>query len=212
MISNNLSNETLIEYIYKAAAEYEKLMNNTYLIVGKNSKNDYYFFECTFKPENFMHLVGVDSNQCSAFDFLMKCIEHNHQSGPGIGISYCTPAQGHNRSDINRKASCCSDILNLKNIRNFSIGEKVGNHFHYIYGSRNAVLEFKKIGKFTRPYSFMPGDTVDMHSKVTYKVLFIFKKENNKYRYPPEIELVPNLFQDLYDTMPLSLKSLIEYH
>ena len=58
----------------------------------------------------------------------------------------------------------------------------------------------------------MPGDTVDMHSKVTYKVLFIFKKENNKYRYPPEIELVPNLFQDLYDTMPLSLKSLIEYH
>ena len=57
IITSKLSNEALLKAIYKAAAEYSKLIGNSYLIIGKNKNTDYYGFQCYFEKKHFMHLL-----------------------------------------------------------------------------------------------------------------------------------------------------------
>ncbi len=40
IITSKLSNEALLKAIYKAAAEYSKLIENLYLIIGQNKNTD----------------------------------------------------------------------------------------------------------------------------------------------------------------------------
>ena len=65
-INSKLSDDKLLEAIYKAAAEYSKLIGNAYLIIGKNKKTDYFWFQCQFEKKHFMHLLGIDSKTLTA--------------------------------------------------------------------------------------------------------------------------------------------------
>ena len=73
IITSKLSNEDLLKAIYKAAAEYSKLIGNSYLIIDKNKNTDYYGFQCYFEKKHFMHLLGIDSETLTATEFYEKC-------------------------------------------------------------------------------------------------------------------------------------------
>lgn len=45
IINSKLSDEELLKAIYKAAAEYSKLLGNSYLIIGKNKNSNYLYFQ-----------------------------------------------------------------------------------------------------------------------------------------------------------------------
>ena len=57
-ITKKLTNDQLLNAIYRSAAEYENLLGKDFLIIGKNRKSDYFWFECFFEKKNFMHLLG----------------------------------------------------------------------------------------------------------------------------------------------------------
>ena len=74
IVKDKLTDEQLFNEIYKAAAEYEKLLGKKYLIIGKNRKSDYFWFECYFEKKQFMHLLGIGSRTLSANDFLTDAL------------------------------------------------------------------------------------------------------------------------------------------
>ena len=49
IINSKLSDEALLNAVYLAASEYANLIGNSYLIIGKNKKSDYFFFRCYFE-------------------------------------------------------------------------------------------------------------------------------------------------------------------
>ena len=86
VINGNLNNDQLLDKIYKAAAEYEKLLGKDFLIVGKNKKSDYLWFECCFEKKNFMHLLGIKSTTMSATEFFNRCSLYNRGEGAGFAL------------------------------------------------------------------------------------------------------------------------------
>lgn len=103
VICANLSDEKLIEEIYNAAREYSKLIGNSYLIIGKNRKTNYFWFQCYFQKKHFMHLLGIDSKTLSAEKFYEKCQLHNKNNTTGISILDCQPSRNHSRININER-------------------------------------------------------------------------------------------------------------
>lgn len=59
IITSKLNHEELLSAIYKAAAEYKKLIGHSYLLIGKNRNSEYQFFICHFEKKQFMHLLGI---------------------------------------------------------------------------------------------------------------------------------------------------------
>ena len=90
IIKSSLTNEQLIAEIYKAAAEYEKLLNKKFLIIGKNKTSDYFWFECFFEKKHFMHLLGIKSKTLSSTDFFDICSSHNRGEDVALNIWDCT--------------------------------------------------------------------------------------------------------------------------
>lgn len=78
VINPKLSDEKLLEAIYKAASEYSKLIGKSYLIIGKNRNSNYFWFQCQFEKKHFMHLLGIDSKTLSATEFYNKCEAYNN--------------------------------------------------------------------------------------------------------------------------------------
>lgn len=91
VINAKLSDDELLNAIYKAAHEYSKLIGNSYLIIGKNRKSDYFWFQCYFEKKHFMHLLGINSRTLSATEFYDKCELYNKGMDEGIAISDCSP-------------------------------------------------------------------------------------------------------------------------
>ena len=59
VINAKLSDDKLLEAIYKAAAEYANLIGNSYLIIGKNKFSDYFWFQCQFEKKHFFAAQGT---------------------------------------------------------------------------------------------------------------------------------------------------------
>ena len=57
-ITKKLTNEQLLNAIYRSAVEYENLLGKDFLIIGKNRKSDYFWFECFFWEEKFYASFG----------------------------------------------------------------------------------------------------------------------------------------------------------
>ncbi len=52
IINSKLSDEALINAIYRAASEYANLIGNSYLIIGKNKNSNYFYFQCFFEKKH----------------------------------------------------------------------------------------------------------------------------------------------------------------
>jgi hypothetical protein len=46
MVRSRLSDSELLKEIHKAAVQYQSLLGHTFLIVGKNRKSEYFWFQC----------------------------------------------------------------------------------------------------------------------------------------------------------------------
>lgn len=179
IINSKLSDEKLLEAIYKAASEYSKLIDNAYLIIGKNKHSDYFWFQCEFEKKHFMHLLGIGSKTMSAAEFYERCVAYNAGKGKGIEICDCTPSRNHGRSTINEKVSCCADMLRIQDARYMKIGlkNKIAQFVDFTYGYGNmATLEFKEKGKMSFPITLIPRN-IDEFVAEKYKVVFVLQKK-----------------------------------
>lgn len=180
VIQSKLTNEQLICGIYKAAKEYSKLIDNEYLIIGKNKNTEYYWFQCHFEKKHFMHLLGIKSKTLSADEFYDRCDKYNNSGEKGIDIADCTPSRNHNRTTINEKVSCCADMLRFTDAKYMKIGnkDKISQYvdFTYAYGNM-ATLGFSIDNISSFPITMIPKD-IDEYANIKYKVLFVFEKNN----------------------------------
>lgn len=217
IIRDSLNNDELIEAIYAAAKEYSNLQDKDYLIIAKNTKSEFFWFTCHFKPKNFMHLLGIDSKTYNATDFYGKCIEHFEDPEVKITLNDCTPSRKHSRKDVNQKCSCCSEILKIKEAKYLKTGikDKISQHvdFQYAYG-KEATLGFKMEKRDKNgicfPISLLPK-TIENFSTKTYKIIFVLSKEFGKIQYDYlEMEIKQNLLCELYEQMPEELKHIID--
>lgn len=209
VINSKLSNEMLLDAIYKAASEYENLVGNSYLIIGKNKTSDYFWFQCHFEKKHFMHLLGIDSKTMSATDFYDSCINFVHGKGEGITISDCTPSRNHNRTTINEKSSCCAEMLRIQEAKYMKVGlkDKIAQYVDFTYGYGNvATLGFRKSGISSFPITLIPR-RIDEFVSQKYKIIFVLKKEIKEEKYKNIfMEVKQGLFQELYEGMPEELK------
>ena len=90
IIQSKLSNEELLNYIYAATREYKKLLGRSFLLIGKNKKTDYYWFECSFRKKYFMHLLGIKSKTYTAEEFFDICFEFVFVEGSLFFSSFFT--------------------------------------------------------------------------------------------------------------------------
>lgn len=86
-IKSRLSDKELLSTIYNAAAEYSKLVDNSFLIIGKNKNSGFFWFQCNFERKHFMHLLGIKSKTLGAVEFYNRCISCIEGNGDGISIS-----------------------------------------------------------------------------------------------------------------------------
>lgn len=212
IITDNLNNEQLINRIYAAAAQYELLLNKTFLIVGQNKKEPFYWFECVFEKKNFMHLLGIKSKTYSADEFLDACIAFNHGTGNGITVSDCTPAYNHSRKTVNKKSSCLAEMLNIKDAKYMKVGDKdlINLHvnFKYAYGNEATLGFFEEDNTF--PITLLPNN-IDNYASNRHKVIFVFEKTDTAIKYAkPDVEIAKGLFEKIYDDFPVELQNLIE--
>lgn len=213
IITSKLTDEELIEYIYRAASSYEKLENNTYLIIGKNKNSEYYWFQCHFDKKNFMHLLGIKSQTLSADEFYERCKKHNLGDIEEITISDCSPSRNHSRTTINEKCSCCADMLNLSDATYMKVGDKdkISQYVDFTYAYGNiATMGFRKNNsEICFPITLIPKNIDEFVSK-KYKIIFVFEKKESEEKYTiPFLEIKKGLFQVCYEEMPDALKVLI---
>lgn len=213
IITSKLTNEQLLTAIYKAAAEYEKLLDKEFLIIGKNKKSDYFWFECYFEKKNFMHLLGIKSATLTADEFFEKCAAHNIDEKIELKIQDCTPSRNHNRATINEKCSCCADILRIEDAKYMNIGskDKINQFvdFSYAYGS-TATLGFKEsYNKSCFPITLIPRN-IDEFTSQKYRVNFVFEKASGCELYSePLVEIKKGILSEHYDVFPDELKRKI---
>lgn len=211
-INIKLSDERLLDIIYKAAFEYSKLVGNSYLIIGKNRHSDYFWFQCQFEKKHFMHLLGISSKTLSATEFYDRCNAHNNDEGGGITIPDCTPSRNHGRATINEKSSCCAEMLQIQNAKYMKIGlkDKICQHVDFSYGYGNmAVLGFRKLGDTSFPITLIPRSIDEFVSK-KYRVIFVLQKEITEKKYKNILtEAKKGLFLQVKDEFPDKLKGLL---
>ncbi len=211
VICSNLSDEKLLEEIYKAAGEYAKLIGNSYLIIGKNRKTDYFWFQCYFQKKHFMHLLGIDSKTLSADGFYEKCQLYNKNKTMGISILDCQPSRNHTRISISEKTSCCAQILRLEDAKYMKVGfkNKISQHVDFSFGYGNmATLGFKVVGDAAFPVTLIPK-SIDEFVTEKHKIIFVLRKAYSNSKYAEVImETKEGLFLELYSEFPDELKSL----
>lgn len=213
IINSKLSDKALLNAIYLAASKYKSLIGNLYMIIGKNKKTDYFWFQCYFEKKHFMHLLGIDSTTLSATEFFEKCDLYNRGQGEGIEMTDCTPSRNHNRTTINEKCSCCADMLNIKNAKYMKVGlkDKISKYvdFTYGYGSM-ATLGFREHHNTSFPITLIPRNIDDFVTQ-KYKIIFVLQKKNEEEKYRNIIsEAKKGLFEELYDEFPDTVKNLYE--
>ncbi len=212
-INSKLSNEELLNAIYKAAFEYSNLIGNSYLIIGKNKNSDYFGFQCQFEKKHFMHLLGIDSKTLCAAEFYDKCVAYNKGNGDGITITDCTPSRNHNRTTVNEKCSCCADMLRIQDAKYMKVGlkNKISQYVDFTYGYGNrATLGFKKFRDTSFPITLIPK-CIDEFVTQKYKIVFVLQKEiiNAKYK-ELLVEVKKGLFAEVYKEMPDDIKNLCQ--
>lgn len=213
VINSKLSDEKLLEAIYKAAAEYSKLTGNAYLIIGKNRNSEYFWFQCHFEKKYFMHLLGIDSRTLTADRFYDKCMEHNDGTGAGILISDCHPSRNHNRTTVNEKSSCCADLLRIQDAKYMKVGfkDKISQFvdFTYAYGN-TATLGFQKSGNMSSfPVTLMPR-SIDEFSSEKYKIILVFGKKIEDEKYCNSVaEIKKGIFSEICAEFPNELRKII---
>ena len=210
----NLSERELLSTIYIATSEYTNLVNKNFLFIGfKNNTSQYFYFECSFEKKHFMHLLGIKSNTLTAEEFYEKCNAYNNGIGAGLSISDCTGSREHTRSTINKKSSCCKELLCLLNARYMYISAKdkctERVDFHYAYGNDNSMLGFKKISgtRMSVPVTLIP-QKIDYYSSLKYKILFIYRKEFSDLHYTDILyEIKSGIFSEHISSFPNALRS-----
>lgn len=213
IIQSKLSNEELLNYIYAATREYKKLLGRSFLLIGKNKKTDYYWFECSFRKKYFMHLLGIKSKTYTAEEFFDICIDYIEGKGNGITIKDCTPSRNHNRTTVNEKVSVCAEILRIENAKYFKIGskDKISQYvdFAYAYGT-NAILGFEREKENSSfPITLIPK-SIDTFSTKRYKVLFVLSRKISDEKFTKLYTTIKeNLFEELYMEFPEKLKNRI---
>lgn len=212
IISSKLSDEELLNAIYKAASEYSKLIGNSYLIIGKNKNSGYFWFQCFFERKHFMHLLGIDSKTLSATKFYDKCEAYNNGSGKGIAISDCTPSRNHSRMNINEKSSCCAEMLRIQDAKYMKVGlkDKMSQYVDFTYGYGNmAILGFKETRDTSFPITLIPRNMDEFVSR-KYKIVFVLRKSVAEKSYKNLfIEVKQGLFSVAYKDFPDELKRMI---
>lgn len=216
IVKEKLTDDQLLNEIYKSAKEYERLLNKNYLIIGKNRHSDYFWFECFFEKKHFMHLLGINSRNLSANAFFDRCKAHNKGEDAELKINDCTPSRNHNRNTINKKSSCCAALLRIQEAKYMNIGkkDKINQYvdFSYAYG-KEAFLGFKESsqgGCF--PITLMTQN-IDTVSTKKYKIIIVFQKEKTDEKYGYILsEIKEGIFPEIYNDafFPDSLKKLIE--
>ena len=214
VITGNMTDVQLLDKIYSAAAEYEKLLGKDFLIVGKNKKTDYFWFECCFEKKNFMHLLGIHSRTMSATEFFNRCSLYNRGDGMGLTIKDCTPSRDHKRRAVNEKSSCCAELLRIQDARYMNVGknEKIRQYvdFSYAYGNE-AVLGFEKKAnnRSCFPITLIPN-SIDDFVNQKYKIIFIFEKKLVDEQYSTILmEIKEGIFPEHSQAFPEKLKKLI---
>ena len=216
IVQDKLTDAQLFNEIYKAAAEYEKLLGKKYLIIGKNRKSDYFFFVFYFEKKQFMHLLGIGSRTLSANDFFDRCIEHNLGEDVELKINDCTPSRNHNRNTINKKSSCCAALLRIQDAKYMNIGkkDKINRYvdFSYAYG-KEAILGFKEASMGSCFPITLMTQNIDTVTTKKYKVILVFKKGKTDEKYGCILsEIKKGIFPEIYNDkfFPDALKKRIE--
>ncbi|MBO5486633.1 MAG: hypothetical protein J5988_06865 [Eubacterium sp.] len=213
IINSKLSDDKLIEAIYRAAGEYSKLIGNAYLIIGKNRKSDYFWFQCHFEKKFFMHLLGIDSKTLSADEFYDKCDAYNNGKGEGITLLDCQPSRNHNRTTINEKTSCCADMLRIQDAKYMKVGlkDKISQYvdFTYAYGS-TVTLGFKRLGNSSFPITLI-SKSIDEFASKKYRIICLLEKKIKDANYSEiKAEIKKGLFYEVYGDFPDELKRLVD--
>lgn len=212
VINSKLSDEELLKAIYKAAFEYSKLIGNSYLIIGKNKKTNYFWFQCQFEKKHFMHLLGIDSKTMCATEFYDKCDEYNCGNGNGIKISDCAPSRNHSRVTINEKSFCCADVLRIQDAKYMKVGlkDKISQYVDFSYGYGNmATLGFKEYNETSFPITLIPRN-IDEFVSNKYKIVFVLQKKIIETKYEKVlVELKKGLLSEVYDELPDELKEML---
>ena len=211
IINSKLSDEALINAIYRAASEYANLIGNSYLIIGKNKNSNYFYFQCFFEKKHFMHLLGIESHTMNATEFYDKCDLYNKGVEDGITMADCTPSRNHNRTTINEKCSCCADILHIQDARYMKVGlkNKISQYVDFTYGYGNEVtLGFKAWKDTSFPITLIPRN-IDEFVSQKYKIVFVLQKRTGEEKFRNVLmEVKKGLFQELYDELPEEIKNI----
>ena len=214
IINSKLSDQALLNAIYRAASEYSNLINNSYLIIGKNKNSDYFYFQCFFEKKHFMHLLGIDSVNMTATEFYEKCDLYNKGVGEGITISDCTPSRNHNRTTINEKASCCAEILHIQNAKYMKVGlkNKISQYVDFTYGYGNDVtLGFREQKEASFPLTLIPRN-IDEFVSQKYRIVFVLEKKMGEDKYRNVVmEIKKGLFEKLMVDFPDEIKDIVDY-
>lgn len=214
IINSKLSDEALLKAIYRATSEYSNLIGNSYLIIGKNKTSNYFYFQCYFEKKHFMHLLGIDCKTMSATEFYEKCDLYNKGKGAGISIADCTPSRNHNRTTINEKCSCCSDILHIQDAKYMKVGrkDKISQYVDFTYGYGNeATLGFKEQRGISFPITLIPR-SIDEFVTRKYKIIFVLIKKTGEEKYRKILmEIKKGLFGQVYNEFSEELKNVVDF-
>lgn len=211
---SKLTNDELFQFLHLNAERYSKLTDCSFLFISKPAKRDeYYWHEVVFPPCNFMHLTGIKSHTNTAIEFYDKCLNYYED----LTITDCTPAYNHTRKDISEKNTVLYELLNLKNVKYFSVGEKdkinENVDFTFTYG-QDAIIGFRKDIKHRKsfPITCAPQNIKNYCTKV-YRVSFLLRKIYNEEKYGEIVVsckegLLPELMET--ESFPSELRQLIQ--
>ena len=213
---SKLPDEELFQYLHSNAEKYSRLTDYSFLFISKSAKKDeYYWHEVVFPPRNFMHLTGIKSPTNTAMEFYDKCLNCHED----LTIKDCTPAYNHTRKDIAEKNTVLCELLNLKNVKYFSVGEKdkINQYvdFTFAYG-QDAIIGFRRDKDMRYRESFpvtcAPQNIRNYCTKV-YKISFLLRKTHDQEKYSELIvSCKKGLLFELMETesFPSELRQLIQ--
>lgn len=207
IISTSMTDEQLLAAIHSAAVQYNQLLDQVFLFIGKNNNSpQYLWFQARFRKHQFMHLLGLTSPILSAVEFFDRAFDDR------LIISDCLPSREHIRTTVVEKCSCCARILNLKDAKYMSIGSKDkitrNVEFSYAYG-KEAILGFAiETDDIYFPITLIPSP-IENFTTARYRTILICSKSQPEGLYRrPLIEIKTGLFDELFPSFPEPLAEL----
>ncbi len=190
-----LPDDKILDALHRDALAYSVYADAYLEFWHSKSRNDEVHHTCIYYGrENFMHLVGIKSRTCSAYEFYEKCLDCS------VTIADCTPT--HDVVNRNTRIKLFESLFNFSQAKIYRIGEKdlttPKNDFDIATGNEQGTIGYANRYKNTKALpTTLTDKPIRFYCSETEKILAVLLRKTQADAGTLIFEITKGILNDL---------------